>query len=58
MTSSERRAQNSRKAYKREKYVAKYKAERRDKVAGFSGCKDCRTCRKVGCRHNHNEMIA
>ena len=21
---------------------------------GFTGCKDCRTCTKYECRHNHN----
>ena len=21
---------------------------------GFAGCRDCKTCKKLGCRHNHN----
>ena len=24
---------------------------------GFAGCKDCRTCAKHDCRHNHNVAL-
>ncbi len=36
------------------RYEAKVKEQLKTEIPGFFGCKDCKTCAKITCRHNRN----
>jgi len=60
MTLSEIRAKNREyyEAYRSGKIfvnIEKPKPRNKGGVRAFENCKDCRTCEKLDCRHNHNE---